>query len=176
MDRRSALKYIGVASAAAFMLPSCVSDPKKISIALSNLNVTGEEEEMLAEFASTLIPKTETPGAKEVGAHHFMLVMVDDCVGKEEQEKFLRGMRAFDGELKKRTGGSILKGTAAERANSLAKLHAERDSLPDDIKTFYNISRGYIIQGYTSSQYFLTEVKPYKHVPGANYQGCAALS
>jgi hypothetical protein len=176
MDRRSALKYIGVASAVAFILPSCVSDPKKVSIALNNLKITGDEEELLAEFAGVLIPKTETPGAKEVGAHHFLLVMVDDCLSTEEQQKFLRGMRAFNEEVKKRTGGSIVKGTAAERAAALTKVHAERDSLTEDVKTFYQVSRNYIIQGYTSSQHFLTEIKPYKHVPGPLFRGCAPLS
>jgi hypothetical protein len=176
MDRRSALKYIGVASAVAFLLPSCISDPKKVSIALNNLKITGEEEDMLAEFASVLIPKTDTPGAKEVGAHHFLLVMVDDCLSTEEQEKFLRGMRGFNEEVKKLTGGSIVKGTAAERAAAMAKTHEGKDSLPEDVKVFYRISRNYIIQGYASSQHFLTEVKPYKHVPGPIFRGCAPLS
>lgn len=176
MDRRSALKYIGVASAAAFILPSCVSDPKKVTIALNNLKITGEEEEMLAEFASVLIPKTDTPGAREVGAHHFLLVMVDDCMSPDQQQKFLRGMRDFSAEIKKLTGGSILKGTSAERAEAMTKLHSGKDSLSEDVKAFYHISRSYIIQGYSSSQHFLTDIKPYKHVPGPIFRGCAPLS
>lgn len=176
MDRRSALKYLGVASAAAFILPSCVADPKKVSIALNNLKINGDEEELLAEFASVLIPATDTPGAKEVGAHHFALVMVDDCMTKKEQEKYLRGMRTFDAEVKSKTGISFLKASKEERTGILNKLQKERDILSEDVKSFYETSRMYIIRGYVQSQHFLTNVKPYKLVPGAHYSGCAQIS
>jgi hypothetical protein len=176
MDRRSALKYIGVASAAAFVLPSCVADPKKVSIALNNLKINGDEEELLAQFATALIPATETPGAKEVGAHHFALVMVDDCMNKEEQEKYLRGMRAFDAEVKSKIGSSFLKAAKEERTAILNKLQGENDNLSEDVKYFHKVTRGYIIQGYLQSQHFLTNVKPYQLIPGPHFSGCAKVS
>jgi hypothetical protein len=176
MDRRSALKFIGVASAAAFILPSCVADPKKVSIALNNLKITGDEEDLLAEFAGTLIPASDSPGAKEVGAHQFALVMVDDCMNKEDQTKYLKGLRAFPDEVKSKTGMSFMKGSAEDKLSILKKLDSEKDSLSDDVKMFFTSTRGLIIYGYTSSQHFLTKVKPYQLVPGPNYQGCAPLS
>ena len=176
MDRRSALKYLGVASAAAFVLPSCVADPKKVSIALNNLKINGDEEELLAQFASVLIPATETPGAREVGAHHFALVMVDDCMDQEEQGKYLRGMRAFDAEVKSKTGTSFTKASKEDRTSILNKLHGEKDSLSEDVKFFYKATRGYIIQGYVQSQHFLTNVKPYQLIPGPHFSGCAKIS
>jgi len=41
---------------------------------------------------------------------------------------------------------------------------------------FYRKTREYIIQGYVSSQHFLTDIKPYQLVPGPNYNGCAPVA
>ena len=176
MKRRTVFKNLAIASAAAWILPSCISDPKKVSIALNRLAITNDDEEMLANMAATMIPATETPGACEVGAHLFALVMVDDCLPKADQEKYLSGMRNFDAAIKKVTGKSFINAKAEERLEILTAFEAELDSTDDDTKTFYLRTRNYIIQGYTSSQHFLTEVKPYQLVPGPHYNGCAPVS
>ncbi len=48
---------------------------------------------MLAELAETILPKTDTPGAKDLAAHLFALKMVDDCYTKTNQEKYMKGMK-----------------------------------------------------------------------------------
>lgn len=175
MKRRTVLKNLAVASAAAWILPSCVSDPKKVSIALNRLNVTGEEEELLGDIADVIIPATDTPGARAVQAHLFALVMVDDCLPKQEQEKYLKGMRNFEAAVRKVTGKSFSKASAEERLAMLSKLEADRDQVDEESRFFYNRTRGFILQGYMTSQHFLTEVKPYQLVPGPNYQGCVPV-
>jgi hypothetical protein len=177
MNRRSALKYIGLASAAAFILPSCLSvfDQKKESIVLNNLKINGDEEELLAQFADALIPSTDTPGAREVGALQFALIMVDDCMTKPDQDKYLKGLRSFDNEVKSKTGKSFMKASPSERESLLIDLEKGKDSLSDEVKMFFSTTRGYIIQGYTQSEYFLTNVKKYKINPGP-FLGCATNS
>jgi hypothetical protein len=177
MNRRTALKYIGVASAAAFILPSCVvSDQKKASIALNNLKINGDEEELLAQFADALIPETDTPGARKAGAHQFALVMVDDCMAKPDQEKYLKGLRSFNDEVKSKTGKSFVKASRRERESLLIDLGKGKDSLSDEVKMFFSTTRDYIIQGYTQSEYFLRNVKQYKLVPGPVFLGCVKNS
>lgn len=176
MKRRTVFKHLAMASAAAWVLPSCISDPKKVSIALNRMEITDDEEQLLANIASTMIPATETPGAREVGAHLFALVMVDDCLPETDREKYLIGMRNFDGAVKGITGKSFADAKTEERLDILTAFEAKLDSVNEDVKTFYSRTRNYIIQGYTSSQHFLTEVKPYQLVPGPHYNGCAPVS
>lgn len=176
MDRRSALKYFGIASAAAFALPSCVQDEKKLSVALNNLKITGDEEELMGALAATLIPLTDTPGAREVDAHLFTFIMIDDCHPKEEQEKFLAGMRSFDSEVKKITGKSFSKSSAEEKIAALERLQDQSTNVADAVRAFYRLSKRYIVQGYLSSKHFLTTVKLYQHVPGPVFHGCKSLS
>ncbi len=175
MNRRSALRYLGVASAAALALPSCVSDPKKASIALNNLKVSADEEELLAAFATALIPPTDTPGAKEVDAHLYTFIMVDDCMSPEDQKKFLNGMRRFNDEVKKLTGKSFMEAVPGERSLVLQQVFDRREELSEDVAAFVSMSRRFIIEGYTTSQHFLTKVREYKLVPGPVFKGCTPL-
>jgi hypothetical protein len=176
MNRRLVLKQLAMATAGAMLLPACGVDPKKVSIALNNLKVSGDEEDLIAEIADTIIPATDTPGAKAVGAHLFTLVMVDDCMEKSEQEKYLKGLRSFNDSTKKITGKSFIKASPEERLEILTALEKDRDNLPEETKIFYSRTRQYIVQGYTSSQHFLTDVKPYQLIPGPNYKGCIPVT
>lgn len=176
MNRRIALKQLAVATAAAWLLPGCVADPKKVSIALNNLQISGDEEDLLGNIADVIIPATDTPGARAVGAHLFTLVMIDDCTGKSEKEKYLKGLRAFDEATEKLSGKSFSKSNADERLAILSKLEAGKDNVADDVKMFYETSREYIVRGYLSSQHFLTDVKPYQLIPGPNFKGCIPVS
>lgn len=176
MNRRTAIKQFAMATATAWLLPACVSDPKKVSIVLNRLEVSGDEETLLANIAAVMIPQTETPGAVAVKAHLFALVMVDDCLGKADQEKFLKGMRRFESDLQVLTKKKFSDASAAERLDMLTvfeKALNQPGGVNADTAWFYRKTRGYIVQGYTSSQYFLTEVKPYQLVPGPHYNGCA---
>ena len=165
-----------MASAAAWILPSCISDPKKVSIALNRLHITGDEEELIGKIAEVMIPRTDTPGARQTSAHIFTLVMVDDCLPKNDQEKYLKGMRSFPDEVLKVTGRSFPGSPAAEQLQILTAFEENLESAGEETRMFYETTRNYIIQGYTSSQYFLTEVKPYQLVPGPRYDCCALIS
>jgi hypothetical protein len=176
MKRRTVFKYLAAATAAAWMLPSCISDPKKVSISLNRLRITPEEEDLVGDIADVIVPQTETPGARAVGAHLFTLVMVDDCMDKEGQEKYLAGMRSFEREVRSATGQSFSDASADKQSEILAAFEEKLDDASDEVKAFYRATRRYVIQGYTSSQYFLTEVKPYQLVPGPHYDGCAPVT
>jgi hemolysin activation/secretion protein len=176
MNRRQILKSLAMATTAAVLLPQCIADPKKVSLALNNLDINGDEEELLANIADTLIPATDKPGAKAVGAHHFALVMVDDCTSKEDKDKYLKGMRAFDDYCTKINGTSFTDSNSEERLALLKEIEKQNESLPEEIKTFYSLTRRYIVRGYTTSEYYLTEVKPYQHIPGPVFQGCVPVA
>jgi hypothetical protein len=176
MKRRTLLKQLGVATTAALILPSCFSDPKKVSIALSNLEVNGDDEELLGLVAETLIPETDTPGARSVGGHLFTFVMVDDCMDKPGKQKFVSGLRSFDSKCKEIAGKSFSKANAEERVQILKDIEKSKDRLDEDTRIFYATAKNYIIEGYASSQHFLTNIKKYELVPGPNFKGCAPVT
>ena len=118
-------------------------------------------------------PKTDTPGAKDISAHLFALQMIDDCYEKEDQQKFISGLKAFEEFSNKETGKSFVSSSAAERAALLTKLETNKDG-KDDLSYFYKSVKRLTIQAYTTSKYFLTNVQVYELVPG-RYHGCVPV-
>lgn len=163
INRRSAIKQLFIISAGAAILPSCVSNDKPAAGAFSHLPLSAKDEETLAEISSTIIPTTDTPGAKEVGAHLFALRMVNDCYKKEDQEKFVKGLRQFEDHVKGQYNKTYAQCSPAEKEKVIS---AAQQGGNDDAAWFYKTFKRLTIQAYTSSEYFLTKVDVYKLVPG----------
>src|SRR5689334_20589685 len=94
MDRRSALRSFVILSAGIAFMPSCKDSTVKGSVSLKKIQLSGEEENMLANLSETIVPvKAEAPADAE---HYFVLTMVDDCFSSDEQKKFMEGLKQFD--------------------------------------------------------------------------------
>ena len=50
--------------------------------------LTPEEAEQVAAMAETILPKTDTPGAKDVFVDRYIDLVAQDCLEPEEQAKF----------------------------------------------------------------------------------------
>lgn len=174
MNRRSALRNLAIVSAGVALLPSCMQHETAATIKLHNFKITGKEEQALADLTDYLIPKTSTPGAKEMNAHAFALTMVDDCYSKEEREKFVAGFKAFNDLTNKQFSGTFSKMTTEQKATLLKALESRKD-VAEDALTFYDSMKRLTIQSYTSSKYFLLEVRKYEMVPG-RYHGCVPVN
>ena len=190
MNRRTALQQLAILTGGAAFLPACSFDAEKVSIALDNLKIKASHEKLLAGLVDTLIPKTETPGAQELDVHHFVLVMVDDCQDKPNQEAFVKGLDQFEPYVKKQYDKKFLKADQQERETILAdimKPEADPEPQPEKvskeepefdlsaIRAFLTLTKQYTINGYMVSQYIMTEVFPYKLVPGS-FRGCVPVS
>lgn len=181
MNRRIALKQLGLITAGAALLPACVKEAAKAtSITLKNLHISGGQETVLAGIAETLIPATDMPGAKAMNLQQFILRMVDDCQSPEAQKDFENGFAAFEQAVDKKYGKSFDELTVTERNTFLteldttAKAEREKQSL-SSLSKFYSMTRRYTIQGFSTSEYVLTNVLPYNMIPG-KFIGCVPIT
>lgn len=180
MKRRAALKSLALLSGGIALLPSCSPNPEKVSHALHNLEITGEQESLLAEIVESIIPSTESPGAGKLEVDKFVLTMVDDCMEQEQQNIFTNGLKRFDLLCKRINNTKFTKMTAGEREGYLRQIQnaAEDPTDPNDdlkhVKPFVEQIRTLTIEGYLTSQYVMTEVFPYELVPG-RFIGCKKL-
>lgn len=60
-----------------------------------NFRLRAREINLLDEIGETILPKTDTPGAKAAKVGVFMEVMVRDCYTKSQQLAFMDGMKMF---------------------------------------------------------------------------------
>lgn len=178
MDRRSALKQIAILGGGMFLAPSCTFDSERLSVALNNLKMVPEQEQLLAQVVETIIPATDIPGGKELKLHQFVLVMVDDCRSKEDQKFFVEGLQELNPLSDNKFGNSFSQCNPQQREDLidgvLGEHEPELNSYPA-VHNFLSITKGYTIQGFLTSEYVMTEVLPYQLVPGS-FDGCVKVS
>ena len=172
-NRRVAIQQLLLIWAGAALLPSCLHEEEKVSIPLKLIHIEPADEQLLAELTETILPKTDTPGARDLSAHLFALKMVDVCYTKQNQEKYIRGMKDFESWVMKKTGKSFGDGSAAEKQSLVAELDQQK-SANDGISFFYQSTKRLTIQAYTTCEFYLTKIRGYKMIPG-KFQGCVPL-
>ena len=173
MDRRSVIKSSLAVTAGIILLPSCLQEKKRFTIALKNFNISGDQESLLADLSEAIIPKTSSIGAKDISSHLFVLMMVDDCYNPDEQKKFVTGLLQFESMAKAKFGSSFTKCTQLQK-EELLKAMESKTGIPEEAVSFYNSMKRLTIQSFTSSQFFLTKVHLYEQVP-ARFHGCVPI-
>jgi gluconate 2-dehydrogenase gamma chain len=183
MDRREALKRTawimgGAVSAPAIMgiLKGCAAKP---TIDWTPVFLSSEQGALISQLSEIIIPKTDTPGAKDVGVPGFIDQVVKECYKKEDQDKFLTEMKAFDDEAKKEYGDPFLELDAEQQAAFVKKVHDAAVKLEDvgtpPQRPFILAVKELTMLGYFTSEPGATQVLQYNPVPGA-YKGCVPVS
>jgi hypothetical protein len=173
INRRTAIRHLALVSAGAALLPSCFHEQTGKGLSLSHFKVDGDQQRLLEELTATLIPTTDTPGAKEVSADLFVWKMLDDCATANDRSKFMKGMQQFDAAARTAGGGSFARLDPAGREALLSAIEAKKMS-DADLDFFYSTTKKLTILAYSSSQYFLTKVQVYELVPG-RWHGCVPV-
>lgn len=169
MDRRKALRNIGLLSGGLILLPACDLSKENVTRVMNRFEVTEKQETLLKDLVATLIPETEIPGAGSLEIQDFVWVMADDCLEKEVQDSYIRGLQSFKGNFGRIAGKDFDDLGQAERVAGLkALMEAEVDGEIGDVQNFIEITKAFAILGYTQSEYFMTEVMPYTLIPGKN--------
>lgn len=184
MNRREAIKRTawvmgGVVSAPAIMgiLKGCKAEPK---IDWKPEFLTQPQASIVSEVAEIIIPKTDTPGAKEVGVPGFIDSILHDCYSKEDQDRFTTGLASFDEEAKKAYGDAFMDLEPAQQQEYVKKVHdeaikVEQTTQPAPKRPFILMMKELTMLGFFTSKPGATQVLQYDPVPGA-YKGCIPLS
>lgn len=181
MDRRSAIKRLSILGGGILLAPSCQFSQERVSVALDNLNITASQEKLLAEITETIIPATEIPGAKSLGVHHFVLVMIDDCRDENDQKLFLEGLGKIDQLADRFYKTSFTDSSSTQREELLSGVLEEKEDFKsqlgpdfDRFRQFLHLVKRYTVQGFMESQYVMTEIFPYVMAPGY-FNGCVPV-
>lgn len=137
-------------------------------------------------LAETIIPRTDTPGATDVGVTAFIDRIVADWYTDEERERFLAGLATLDGRARELFGVEFVQAGTAERDALVSELEqelqvavqADRErpaGQPGRVRElfFYQMKR-LTLTGYFTSEPAMTQVLGYRIVPGA-YQPCIPI-
>lgn len=87
---------------------------------------TTDDIALLDEIADTILPPTNTPGAKAAQTGAFMALMVTDTYKPRDQQVFRAGMRTLDDACRAANGVSFMQATPAQRLALLERLDREQ--------------------------------------------------
>ena len=177
MERRELLKLIASATGVAMVgMPAFVLGQAPGAKAAAGF--TAQDVALLDEIAEAIIPRTDTPGAKDAGVGAFMARFVADCYTSEDQDAFRAGLVDLD----RRAGGSFLSLPQAQRLQLLtgrarqageqarkAWVAADGSGSGSGVHWFTMVKQ-LVIFSFFTSEVGATQVLRYEPVPG-HYDG-----
>lgn len=170
MKRRIVVKNIALTIGASIVLPAWANAWNHNSLRDNHFNISSQEN-LLAEIVETIIPKTNTPGAKELNVQQFIPKMMMDCYDKKAQAIYKNGFELVDKNAKNTFSKSFMECDGKQRLEILNKMSKSEN---EDEKSFIQLVKGLTIKGYLSSEYVMTNLRIYEYAP-ARYHGCVPV-
>lgn len=190
MQRRVLLKNMMFVAGGIIAIPSWAANWNKTSLGTHASYLSANAEAILAEIVETIIPATDTPGAKELGVDVLVKKIVADCYEKEVQEIFAKGLNEADVLSLRNFGKSFTEITPIQRLDILKEMEKREQSAenqearnirstdPQAVRPapgFFRLVKELTILGYTNSEYVMMNLTGYVAVPG-HYHGCVPYS
>lgn len=181
MQRREALKKTLLAMGYTISVPSLISIFESCN---SNSSgdwkpqiLSSQQAKVIGELAETILPKTQTPGAKDLKLDQFIDRMIKEVFSREDQQLFLKGLDAFEEKAKEMNGKSFDDSSPEQRSKLLTNLEKETEketgsiwgfSLQKDVPpiTFYRKVKDLTLLGYFTSEEVGKKILVYDPVPG----------
>lgn len=182
MNRREAIRrtaiimgYAVSASAVAGVFYSCKREAPSVS-ASGNFSFSADQIELLGAIAEQIIPKTDIPGAREVGVAQYINLIVSDVYAPNEQAAFLKGLKQINQAAQAAHQKDFLDCSTEEqealvRANGEKAMQMMSKSRSNVPRPFFFMMKELTILGFFTSETIGKEYLVYDPIPGP-YQGC----
>lgn len=97
MNRRTAITHVATMLGGVLSAPTLLAMSRREGHTPSEgfpmeFNLTESQKMIVEEVAEMIIPKTATPGAKDVGVPAFIVMMLQDCYKTPEHKSFVEGL------------------------------------------------------------------------------------
>lgn len=179
MNRREALKSValmmgGTVIGAQAFLSSCQSEQENV-VKINDL-FTDKDVILMNEIGETIIPTTDTPGAKAADVGSLIALLVLDCYTPEDQKVFKDGLATVQKDFEKQYNHSFIEGKPEEKHAFLSKLNNELEPYrnskkKDDPEHYFRMLKELTLLSYFSSEIGSTQALRYIETPG-RYEAC----
>ena len=180
MDRRELIKQIAILTGAAvagseFFLSGCTGTDKSAAGFFSEADII-----FFDEVAETIIPKTNTPGAKDAEVGKFMASYSMDCYEKYQLDILKEGIKKLDSASLKKNKMLFMDATDEERKTLLIEVDGEAKRYNEERERakkkeppphYFTLMKQLVLLGFFTSKPGATQVLRYEPVPG-KYHGC----
>jgi gluconate 2-dehydrogenase gamma chain len=191
MNRRELLQRVAMLMGGAISAPAVLAvlngcSPKP-GASWQPLFLSKEEGAVVEAVADLIIPRTDTPGAREVGVPAFIDVILKDVYPSEDQARFVSGLKDFDAAAQSAHGKPFLELQPAQQLSFLQQTHdaaaaaekaqeaAREVAVSKRQRPFVLTMKELTLLGFFTSQVGATQVLQYEPVPG-KFQPCVPVA
>ena len=191
MNRRELIQRVAMLMGGAISAPAVLGvlsgcSPKPSGASWTPQFLSKEEGAVVEDVADLILPRTDTPGARDVGVPAFIDVILKDAYPADDQARFVSGLKDFDAEAQRAHGKPFLELPQAQRLAFLQKVHdeaavAERKQADNEVppsernRPFVLMMKELTMLGFFVSKPGATQVLQYVAVPGG-FQACIPLA
>ncbi len=189
MNRREAFKntalLLGVTLSGSTLTALMQSCQKQSRVDWQPKFFTPEQAAVVSEICETILPKTETPGAKDLKVDIFVDLMINETLGEADQKHVREGYEKFVATCDEMFGKSFTKLSEEERKEVLTRVEKESNTFNPSVwgsplgeqapVDFYRRVKQFTLVGYYTSEYIGKNVLVYDPIPGEQ-KGCIPLS
>jgi hypothetical protein len=169
MLRRDLIKLITAATGCALVgMEGALAAPAARSL------FSARDLAMLDEIAETIIPRTDTPGAKDAAVGSFIARYSTACYEPAQLRSLKQGIGTLDAQMRTKAGIDFLRASPAQRQSLLididlqARKHAKEPGNP--VPHYFTLMKQLTLLGFFTSEPGSTRVLRYRPVPG-KYKG-----
>jgi hypothetical protein len=171
MDRREALQLLMGGAAFQLASPNLVAALRAARMLLDTptplRTLDSHQNATVTAIAEIIIPKTETPGAADIGASQFIDLILTEWYLQEERDRFLTGLADVDVRTQALFGKQFVECSPGQRAQILTAMGEQmtkdalavrvstrgyRGSPPKPDKNFYYMVRSLTLTAYYTSE------------------------
>lgn len=192
MHRRDLFRILAAAAALPALTPNALAMLRQAQAATSRepKTLNPHQDATVTAMAETILPQTNTPGAKGAKVNEFIDVILTDWATAEERKQFLSGLAGVDEQCTTLYGKKFLD-CAAPQQEALLRSFDEQwvaeEMVPKPRMTgyerrdqqlqgnFFGVFKRLTLYGYYTSEIGFTQELKKVIIPGS-YHGCVPLS
>lgn len=177
MERRDLLRAFGAATTLALLPYQTVEAWARVAELQRGTRLprglTDAQLAFVSAVADTILPRSDSPGATDVGVPAFVDVIVSENYDDAERAAFVAGLAALDA-LARSSGGSSFAGLAPDaRGQVLAEIEDDSNHHAEPAHTYWRL-KGLVIHGYFTSEQVMKDVLHVQIMPG-KFDGAAPM-
>ena len=174
IGRREAIRRAAILAGLALspqLVASVAQAQTATQTAAGKTYLTAAQAAVAGAAADRILPRTDTPGAADVGVPAFLDRYYGEFMTDDERRLFVAGLDAIEAAAKSAQNGSFASLPSAQQD---AVLRAVATSQQDQNPSSFGLIRSMTILGYFSSEQVAKSVLNYDPVP-AGYEPCIPL-
>lgn len=169
MNRRELIKLIAAATGTALVSSNAMGYTVLPQVDVADTGFSKPDIALLNEIGETILPRTDTPGAKDADVGPMMAIIVADCYQAQEREVFKKGMLTLKKRASDEYGKDFKQLSDEQRLEMLSLLDKEARSYNTHKKSvphYFTLMKQLVLFTFFTSEIGATKVLRYVAVPG----------